>query len=171
MSKTVDVTEAVDTTRKAIVDKIEAKRKATSGLDKKSVNLDTQIATYENAIVNYEEKLRKAKERLEMFKESKRGIVVEQGNRQEELDHMDEILVRYDKAKAEKDKLVATIMDLIENGSDVVDESGVPRSGFARDPRYIKAVKRRDQLDNIVDNALSDVRKIFVSRGVVSPLP
>lgn len=159
-------TNEVDQTRKAIADKIEAKRNATGTLETKSRNLETQIATYENAIVNYEEKLRKAKERLESFKESKQTVTVELADRQEELDHMDEILVRYDKAAAESKKLSEKILERIAVVPDKLP--GTDNGGFAQDAIYKKSRTRQEYLTTVMSYALSDVRKIFVSRGVIS---
>ncbi len=161
--------EEVDETRVAIESKIDAKRKATGTLVTKSRNLDGQIAQYENAIVNYEEKLQKAKERLEMFKESKLNVAVELETRQEELDHMDEILVRYDKTQKEREKLLAIMRKRIEevpSWMPGMDDS--LKGGINRDPAYQKASTRLEYVDKVAVHALSDVRKIFVSRGVVS---
>jgi SMC interacting uncharacterized protein involved in chromosome segregation len=170
MKKNVELeTEVVDPTRKAIADKIEAKRKATGTLDTKARNLDAQIDVYSNAVLNYEEKLRKALERIEAFKVSKIAVEVEAADRQEELDHMDEILTRYDKASVEREKVLVKIRERIDAAPEWfpgMDES--LRGGFERDPEYKKAVARREYLDNVLANCLSDVRKIFVSRGTVS---
>lgn len=166
MKKNEAVTVETDETRKAIVDKIESKRKATGALDTKSRNLDTQIMTYENAIVNYREKLRKAEERLESFKESKQAVVVELADREEELDHMDEILVRYDKASAESKKMADKILERIKVVPDRLP--GTTDGGFENDLEYKKAKTRQEYLSTVMSHALSDVRKIFVSRGVIS---
>jgi uncharacterized protein (UPF0305 family) len=96
-------------------------------------------------------------------------VEIEQANRQEELDHMDEILARYDKASAEREKVLEVMRERIR-----VVPSWMPgddeslKGGIERDEQYTSARTREEYLNSVMKNALSDVRKIFVARGVVS---
>ena len=89
--------------------------------------------------------------------------------RASEAGHMEEILKRFDAAVAERSKIVGKIQERLSelpNWMPGMDES--LRGLDKRDPKIKKLNARRDYLDDVIESALPDVKKIFYSRGTVS---
>jgi len=168
LKTTVDLVSA-DATRDLIVAKIEGKASAAEKLETKQDNLDNQIEVYENSIVVNQDKIEKARARIEVFKESKIAAAEDVVRRKEELEHMEEILARYDLAMEERMIHMGIMQERLNSFPDWypgMDES--LKLGAAADPVYQEARKRKLYLDEVLESCLSDVRKISVSRGEVS---
>lgn len=160
-----------DETRAAIVAKIEAKRSAAEKITVKKTNLIVQVAVYENAIVAHEAKLRAAKERLELYRESVKTNTDDEVSRLSEAEHMQEILDRYDAAvleRMEKSRIMLERMEAIPDWFPGMDEE--LKGAVRRDPEYKQALERKLYLDQVIEVALSDVRKIYSARGEVSEI-
>lgn len=155
--------------RDEITSRIETKRGSADKLSGKTTNLAEQRETYLASIAEHEAKIKKLQDLIERIDKNSSGYSEDADVRAGEADHMEEILVRFDKAIAERSKVVVKIQERIASFPDWMpgmDES--LRGGFQRDEQYKKLVARRDYLDQVIDSALPDVKKIFYSRGKIA---
>lgn len=155
-------------TREEIVSKIEAKSEAARKLELKPEGIDRQVAMYEKALADYEAKIVALKERVEKFKASSADAKATAAMRRGEAEHMEQILERYDNALAERETVQAVILEKISGDNWMPGDDPELKNSYKRDPEFIEAKKRKQDLDYVIDNALPDVRKIMNSRGEVS---
>jgi uncharacterized small protein (DUF1192 family) len=156
-------------TREEIIAKIKIKRGSTDKLENKTVNLAEQRETYVRSIAEHEEKIAKLRKLIERIDANTSGYSSDAAVRSGEADHMEEILVRYDKAVAERAGISVKIQQAIDKSYEGVEWT--PGSGsetYKRDPEFKKLEARRDYLDRVIESALPDVKKIFYSRGTVA---
>jgi len=157
--------------RDELIAKIETKKGSVDKLQVKADSLKAQREMYLAAIEEYKEKIIKLEALVIQRGENAESYDTDTEVRAGEVEHMEQILVRYDKAVDERAKTVAKIQERIETFPDWMpgmDEN--LRGGYLRDAQYKKLVARREYLDTVIDSALPDVKKIFYSRGVVSSI-
>lgn len=155
--------------RDEIIKRIETKKGSADKLQSKADNLKSQREMYLAAIEDYKEKIVKLEALVAQRDDNSDGYADDAALRSGEAEHMEEILERFDKAVAERSKVVGKIQERLSelpNWMPGMDDSlkGLEK----RDPKIKKLNARRDYLDEVVANALPDVKKIFYSRGVVS---
>lgn len=158
-----------DATREAIVAKIEAKRTSNEKTESKVRNLNSQIEVYENSVINYEAKIEAAKARADLFRTSLKTHEEDAERRALEIEHMEEILERYDLAVEDRSRqlqIMATRMEEIPDWYPGMDPE--LKGALRRDPEYKEALAKKEYYDQVMEIALSDIRKIYVSRGEVS---
>lgn len=157
--------------RDEIIKRIETKKGSVGKSQSKADNLKSQRQMYVDAIADHEAKIEKLKALIAQRDANAEGHVEDSGLRAGEVDHMEQILARFDKAVLERENVVAKIQDVIASHPDWLpgmDEN--LKGGYARDPKYKKLTARRDYLDTVIEGALPDIKKIFYSRGVVSEI-
>lgn len=154
--------------REQIVKKIEAKRTAIAKIVSKPENIEGQIAMYRKAIADHEAKIEMLKERIEKFEAAGAESVDLHTQRQEELKHMEQILATYDVSVEERDYLSEKMTDMIEAMNWMPGDDPALRGAGRKDPKFIEIRNRKLYLDEVINAALPDVRKIYVSRGEVS---
>lgn len=156
-------------TREEIVKKIDAKESAVGKLRDKSVSLDQQVEMYKVAIVNAEKKIANLRDRIAKFEESKTSVDAEVSEREEEIAHMNGILEQFDSAEVERQSLAEELNRMIDAHEWKPGMADSLRVGsISSTPEYKEKLKRKQTLDTLVNEALSDVRKIYFSRGKVS---
>lgn len=159
----------MDETREQLIKDIDGKKTATAGKAAKPDNIVKQTQTYLNKI----ERLRADIDRLEELVEANNrylaGATELSGSRLGEVAHMEEILERYDLAVAERAELFPVIQKRMEAFPDWypgLDES--LKGALRRDPVYKDAIARKAYLEDVIEAAPLDMRRVYNNRGEVS---
>lgn len=157
-----------DKTRNEILSKIASKRNAVEKIASKPQSILSQKEIYERALEDHKRKIRVLEEKIEQFSTS----AVETENthqcRVSELEHMEDILSRYDAAFEERASIGKKILEIVNADTWKPGDDIASAGAYRKSPEYLELTSRRDLLDNVIENALPDVRKILVSRGEVS---
>ena len=162
----------IDPTRDHIVSKIAIKSNAAKKLEDSAESLDTQIAIYENAIQNTQRKLDAQREKKAQMEQSRDRYVEDLRNRESEIEHMEEILSRYDESTVEGEALGEILNRKLDEDTAEFDADtwtpGTTGKVMKEDEEYQKARARKLYLLDLREACKSDVNKIMVSRGEVS---
>jgi hypothetical protein len=159
----------IDPTREAIAAKIDDKRKATENIAVKKEGIGKRVSMYETAVANHEAKRVAAEKLLEDYRASFATQEALEQVRLDEIEHMEEILDRYDTAYAERANATQTMVDRMEAIPDWMPGMDPELKGaLTRDPEYKEALKQKLYLDQVLEAAWSDVKKIYSNRGEVS---
>lgn len=162
----------LDPTREHIVSKIAIKGNAAKKLEASSNSLDEQIDIYENAIQNTLRKLAAQREKKAQMEQSRDRYQEELSSRRSEIEHMEEILSRYDESTVEGEALGKILnRKLDEDKAEFDAETWTPGTTgkvLTDDEEYQVARERKLYLLDLREACKSDVNKIMVSRGEVS---
>lgn len=154
--------------RDEIVTKIEAKRVAVEKLLAKPKSLNSQVEMYRESIEEYKRKIAALEERIAKFEASGAESQSTGEKRAEELQWMENILVRFDSALEESAKVAAQKYAMAENDSWKLGDDMALMGAYRKTPEWKALTARLDLLNAVIDNALPDVQKIYNSRGRVS---
>lgn len=157
-----------DKTRNDIISKIDSKRRSVTKLTGKPESLLSQKEVYEKAIEDHKRKIEVLEERIKQYADSAVDTRSTLESREGELEHMENILARYDVATREREEVVTRIRAIIDADPWKPGDAISSASAYRKTPEYQELTARRDLLDNVIENALPDIRKILVSRGEVS---
>lgn len=157
----------MDELRKQIVEKIEAKKESLDKLRQKPANLEAQKATYLNAIENHKAKIASLEAAIKKIDVSLELADKDRTGKNEDIEHMEEILERFDAVQSEREELSVWLTARLEEDA---EEEWYPGkvSALSKDVEYKEKMRRKLYLDDVIANALPDIRKIFYSRGTVS---
>lgn len=159
----------IDQTREAIAAKIEDKRKATENIAVKKEGIGKRVSMYETAVANHEAKKIAAEKILEDYRASYAAQDALESVRLDELEHMEEILERYDTAYEDRAKASQTMLDRMEAIPDWMPGMDPELKGaLTRDPEYKEALKQKLYLDQVLEASWADIKKIYSNRGEVS---
>ena len=163
----------LDPTREHIVAKLDAKKAATTKLLDSVGGLDGQIDIYDKAIQKTMDKLASQRARKASFEASRQQILDQAEIRQGEIDHMEEILSRYDESTVEGEALGEILnRKQAEDSAEFDAETWVPgatgKVALKDDKEYQEALTRKRYLLDLREACKFDVNKIMVSRGEVS---
>lgn len=162
----------LDPTREHIVSKINIKKNAAQKLEDSSTSLAEQINIYENAIQNTQRKLNAQREKKAQMEQSRDRYDEEHRTRQSEVEHMEEILARYDASTVEGLSVKEVLnRKLAEDKANFNADTWTPGSftdTLKEDEEFRIAKERNDYLLSLQEACKSDVNKIMVSRGEVS---
>lgn len=156
----------IDENRVLIVQKIEAKASAIEKLRARPKNIATQKEIFQTAIDKKLAEIQTLRDKMAKYDEGTENIAGVEETRTGELEHMGQILERYDSAIEERASLNVIISKKLDE--DMWMPGMDEKLKLKNDPEYVAARKRKLFLDDVIDNALPDVRKISVSRGEVS---
>ncbi len=165
----------LDPTRESIVSKLNSKKAATQKLHDSVAGLDGQIEIYDTAIEKTLAKLESQRSRKESFETSREQVLAQTEIRQGEVEHMEEILSRFDEATAEGNSLGEYLTKRrLEYEAGIDWETYVPGSTepteLDLDKEYQTALARNRFILELRDTCRSDVNKIMVARGEVSEI-
>jgi chromosome segregation ATPase len=149
--------------------KINTKRVATEKKRAKPDSLAEQIEMYEQSIKSHEEKIVKLKDLIAKREASKLVAQEELDQNLSEVEHMEEIYERYMLGIAESEVCSTIMVDRINELADWYP--GIPEEEtrkWERDPEYIEAKERQEYLNRLLPACLTDIQRIFYSRGDVS---
>lgn len=152
-----------------MVKDIEAKKAATAGKAAKPQNIANQTETYLAKIARLKADIARLEELVAANNKYLEGATELSGSGTGAVEHMEEILDRYDKAVAEQDglfKIIRERMGAFPDWYPGMDDS--LKGALDRDPEYKKAIARKLYLDDVIENAPKDMRRIYINRGEVS---
>ncbi len=162
----------LDPTREHIVAKLDGKKAATNKLLDSVDGLDGQISIYDAAIKKTLQKLESQRSRKKSFEASRQQILDQAEIRQGEIEHMEEILSRYDESTVEGEALGKILnRKLVKDSAEFDAETWTPGTTgkvMKEDEEYQTARERKLYLLDLREACKSDVNKIMVSRGEVS---
>lgn len=163
----------LDPTRESIVAKLNGKKAATQKLHDSAEGLEGQIDIYDTAIKKTLEKLESQRSRKASFEASREQVLAQAEVRQGEVEHMEEILSRFDEATAEGNELSVYLTKRAEEYKAGIDwDTYVPGSTepteLDLDEEYQTALARKRFILDLRETCRSDVNKIMVARGEVS---
>jgi len=152
-----------------MVKDIEAKKSATAGKAAKPDNIAKQTETYVAKIARLKADIARLEELVAANNKFLEGATELSGSRLGEVEHMEEILERYDLAVAERDGLFKVIRERMDAFPDWYPGMDTALKGaLDRDPEYKKAISRKLYLDDVIENAPKDMRRVYNNRGEVS---
>jgi len=155
--------------REEIVAKLAAKKVAVEKKLSKPKNKIAQRQMYVDAIAEHEKKIEKLQALIAKIDESSEDLNVEISLRESEVEHMEEILSRFDRGMKEREECVATMKRRIDALTMWTPENPVSvKDNMKTDKEYLKAFARREYLDRMLPECVVDVQRIFYSRGDIS---
>lgn len=154
--------------RSQIVKRIEAKRTVVERLTTKPKNLKSQVEVYRASIEEYKRKIEVLEERIEKFEASGAESQSLSEVRSEELDWMENVLIRFDKANDELTDIGGKIYAIVASDTWNPGDDIALAGAYRKSPEYLALKGRQELLSAVVDNALDDIQKIYNSRGEVS---
>lgn len=154
--------------RETMVSRIDAKAVAIEKLESKKKNISAQILMCEDSVQNLRNKIAKVEQQIKVCEDSLDSTDEEIASRTDELKYMEEILDRFDQAVAEREELSAKMVKAINSDNWKPGDPEENRFKLNRDEEYQATRSRKLELDELVNNSLPDVNKIFYNRGIVS---
>lgn len=149
--------------------KIDTKRIAADKKRVKPASLANQIKMYERSIAAHQEKIDKLNEMILQRKESARIAQEEVDATDSDIKHMEEILARYRAGYKEREEVSRLMVERIDALAEWYP--GIPdekKRAWERDPEYLKAKERQEYLNELLPECITDVSRVYYSRGDVS---
>lgn len=156
-----------DQTRETIEAKIATKTVAREKLTGKLDTLNETEVVYLNAITKAENKIFTLRQKIKGFAASRATIAEDKAKRETELVKMNEILQKYDDLMAEGESLQGLLLAKIKEHEWYPGDPAENRGSLERDAEYMKARKRKLEINDWTSEVLGDINRIFYSRGEV----
>lgn len=154
-----------------IMDRINSKREVVEKVAKKKENTLKQIEICESSVEMMERKILNTKMQIGVCQSAVEETDKELTAKNEELNHMSEILERYRLGEDERLEISNRMVAIQKNVPDWTpgDPLEMQRDKvLGANAEYQALLSRKKILDDVVANAVSDVNKIYYNRGDVS---